>query len=75
VSATRPRRAQPARRDWRLPAALLLAVAALLIGLALGRALEEGPGPAGTQTIVRTLDPRPLGPPARTVTVTVERRD
>ena len=35
------------------------------------RALEDGPSPGGTQTNVRTLEPQPLPPAARTVTVTV----
>ncbi|MBA3347091.1 MAG: hypothetical protein H0T13_00870 [Actinobacteria bacterium] len=44
------------------------AVAVLLVGISIGRALEDGPAPGGTTTSVRTLDPRPL--PAVTVTVT-----
>jgi hypothetical protein len=44
---------------------------ALLIGISLGRALEDGPSPGGKRTNVRTLEPRPLPPAARTVTVTV----
>jgi hypothetical protein len=43
---------------------------AFLVGLALGKALEEGPVPGGTQTSVRTLEPRSLPPAPRTVTVT-----
>ncbi len=46
-------------------------VVALLVGISLGRALEDGPSPGGTQTNVRTLEPQPLPPAARTVTVTV----
>jgi hypothetical protein len=46
-------------------------LAALLIGVSLGRALEDGPSPGGAQTNVRTLKPQPLPPAARTVTVTV----
>jgi hypothetical protein len=53
---------------------LLVAASALLllaVGIAIGRALEDGPAPGGTQTSVRTLEPRPLAPAATTVTVTV----
>jgi hypothetical protein len=46
-------------------------LALLLLGIAIGRALEDGPNPGGTQTNVRTLTPQPLPPAARTVTVTV----
>ena len=70
----------PARRNPRgrrrhpllRPALLALGlVALLLVGIAIGRALEDGPNPGGTQTNVRTLIPQPLPPAARTVTVTV----
>ena len=68
-----PRR--PARRRTRdrllRPALVLLGLlAAFLVGLALGKALEEGPAPGGTQTSVRTLEPHSLPPAPRTVTVT-----
>jgi len=46
-------------------------LAGLLVGISLGRALEDGPSPGGTQTSVRTLKPQPLPPASRTVTVTV----
>ena len=46
-------------------------VLALLVGISLGRALEDRPSPGGTQTSVRTLQPQPLPPAPRTVTVTV----
>jgi hypothetical protein len=46
-------------------------VVTLLVGIALGQALEDGPSPGGTQTNIRTLEPQPLPPAARTVTVTV----
>ena len=70
----RPRR--PPRRQLRSrlsrPVLIGLGVlAALLLGISLGRALEDGPAPGGTQTSVRTLQPEPLPPAARTVTVTV----
>jgi hypothetical protein len=51
--------------------AVLGLVAALLLGVSIGRALEDGPSPGGTQTNIRTLQPQPLPPAARTVTVTV----
>jgi hypothetical protein len=44
---------------------------ALVVGISLGRALEDGPSPGGTQTNVRTLEPQPLPPAAKTLTVTV----
>jgi hypothetical protein len=53
---------------------LLGVVAGLLVGISLGRALEDGPAPGGTQTSVRTLQPQPLPPAPRTVTVTVTNR-
>jgi len=63
---------QRARRRRVIRAALALAGAALLfiIGLSLGRALEDAPSPGGTQTLVRTLAPGTLPPVTRTVTVT-----
>ena len=51
--------------------ALVVAVLLLLVGISIGRALEEGPSPGGVRTDVRTLEPRPLPPAPRTVTVTV----
>jgi hypothetical protein len=41
-----------------------------LLGLVVGRALEDAPRPGGEQTGVRTLEPSTLSP-AGTVTVTV----
>ena len=68
----RERRPPPPRRPlWRpllIAAGLLLT---LLVGIAIGQALADGPSPGGTQTNVRTLQPQPLPPAARTVTVTV----
>ncbi|MDX6438630.1 MAG: hypothetical protein QOF45_1213 [Gaiellaceae bacterium] len=66
----RPRKPPP-NPLWRPALTVLALLAALLIGLSLGRALEDGPSPGGTQTNVRTLKPQPLPPVARTVTVTV----
>jgi hypothetical protein len=50
-------------------------LAALAVGVALGEAVDEGAAPAGTQTLVRTLQPLPLAPAAReTVMVTVSKK-
>lgn len=71
-AAVRERRGRPRRGSpWRAVLALVALLVALLVGISLGRALEEGPSPGGTRTDVRTLEPRPLPPAARTVTVTV----
>jgi hypothetical protein len=43
---------------------------AFLLGIAVGRAVEQAPQPGGSQTLVRTLQPTTLTPP-ETVTVTV----
>jgi hypothetical protein len=68
-SRPRPRRkGNPYLRPALVVGGLFLA---LLVGIAIGRALEEGPSPGGTQTSIRTLEPQPLPPAARTVTVTV----
>jgi len=64
----RGRKRQPLLRPGLLALGLL---ALLLVGIAIGKALEDGPNPGGTQTNVRTLAPQPLPPAARTVTVTV----
>jgi hypothetical protein len=57
--------------------AVLLVVGAALVfavGIAVGEALNDNPQPGGTQSIVRTLQPLPLAPAARTtVTVTVQK--
>ena len=66
----RPRR--PQRNPlWRPLLAGLAFLVALLLGVSIGRALEDGPSPGGTQTSVRTLKPQSLPPAAQTVTVTV----
>lgn len=70
-SARRPRRPAPRRRRPLVVAgAVLLVALVFLVGLSLGRALEEGPDPARTATVVRTLTPLPLPPATSTVTVT-----
>jgi hypothetical protein len=72
VSA-RERRLRKAPRNPLLKPALVVLglLVALLVGISLGRALEDGPSPGGTQENVRTLQPQPLPPAARTLTVTV----
>ncbi len=71
MSATaRPR--TPRRRWPKRLAVIGFVVLAFAVGVALGESLSEGPAPAGTQSLVRTLEPLPLAPAARTtVTVTV----
>jgi hypothetical protein len=63
------------RRRRRVPSWLLVGVGLLLafaVGIAVGEALHDNPKAGGTQTLVRTLQPLPLEPAARsTVTVTV----
>ena len=50
---------------------IALAVVAFGLGVALGQALNDGPGTGGDkQTLVRTLTPLPLAPARETVTVT-----
>jgi hypothetical protein len=76
-SRRRAERRRPRRRSvWQSPLArlalgLVAAVFLLLLGISVGRALEDGPEPGGTQTNVRTIEPEQLPPPSRTVTVTV----
>ena len=73
MTSTPERRPRPPKRNplWRPLLAVLGLLAALLLGVSIGRALEDGPSPGGTQTSVRTLKPQPLPPATRTVTVTV----
>ncbi len=76
-SRRRAERRRPRRRSvWQSPLArlalgLVAAVFVLLLGISVGRALEDGPEPGGTQTNVRTIEPEQLPPASRTVTVTV----
>jgi hypothetical protein len=61
--AQRDRRRRPARRRWLRPALVALAfLLVFLVGLSFGKALEEGPAPTTTNTIVRTLEPLPQTP-------------
>jgi hypothetical protein len=57
---------------WRWVLVIAGALLLLALGISIGRALEDGPTPGGSRTIVRTLEPRPLAPAATTVTVTVD---
>ena len=70
---TREHRPRPRRRTPLLLPLLVVGLLALtlLVGISLGRALEDGPDPGGVETRVRTLEPQPLPPATRTVTVTV----
>ena len=69
-----PRRPRtPPRRRWTPLSVAVVAIAvvlAFLVGLSLGKALEEGPAAPATTTGVRTLTPVPLPPATTTVTVT-----
>ena len=67
----RPPRRPKRNPRWRPLLAGLAFLVALLLGVSIGRALEDGPSPGGTQTSVRTLKPQSLPPAAQTVTVTV----
>ena len=64
----RPARRNPLVRPGLIALGLLLL---LLVGISIGKALDDGPDPGGTVTNVRTLEPQPLPPAERTVTVTV----
>jgi hypothetical protein len=68
--ARRERRRSRRRKAALLVGGLVLASLVFFAGLALGRALEEGPEPAAPQTLVRTLAPGTLPPVTRTLTVT-----
>ena len=73
--SARPR--PPARRyrvsgRRRLRGTLLriaIVAAVFILGLVIGRAIEDAPEPGGEQTVVRTLQPSTLAP-VETVTVT-----
>jgi hypothetical protein len=57
-------------RFWRATFLTAAAVFVFLAGVGLGEALHDNPDETGTQTLVRTLNPLPLPPAART-TVTI----
>jgi hypothetical protein len=72
MNALPPRSRRRRRRRWPLVLLLLVVGAALFVlGVALGRALEENPRPGGPVTAIRTLKPLPLPPARVTDTVTV----
>jgi hypothetical protein len=52
---------------------IIVLAAVFLVGLVIGRAIEDAPQPGGQQTGVRTLQPSTLAP-VETVTVTVSGR-
>jgi hypothetical protein len=59
---------------WRATFLAIAFVFVFLAGVGLGEALHDNPDEAGTQTVVRTLNPLPLAPAARsTVTITVSK--
>jgi hypothetical protein len=66
----RERRSARRRRGVVWGARIAALLFAFLVGLAVGRAVEQAPRPGGSQTLVRTLQPTTLTPP-ETVTVTV----
>jgi hypothetical protein len=73
----RPSRERRSRRRRSLPRGLVLILALLavfVLGVAVGRALEDRPRDGDVVTSVRTLTPLPQQPPTRTVTVTVTER-
>jgi hypothetical protein len=67
------RERRPERRRFfpRWVALALLLVAVFVVGIAIGKTLDDGPDPGGITTSVRTLTPLPQEQPPRTVTVTV----
>ncbi len=70
---SRERSTRPKRRKLlvRSLLAVLLLTLAFLLGVAVARTIDEQVEPGGVVTNVRTLEPLPQEPPARTVTVTV----
>ena len=61
-------RARRQRRAIVITLGLLAAGVVFLIGLSVGRAVEQAPEPGGSQTLVRTLVPATLDPVTVTVT-------
>lgn len=63
MSEISARRRPPRRSPW--PRRLIVAgvvLAIFVIGIALGKALNDGPPPPATETYVRTLEPVPQQP-------------
>ena len=68
----RPRRMRARRRVIvRRSLKVLVAVALVAVGVALGEALHDNPKTGGTRTVNRVLRPVPLAPAVETLTVTV----
>jgi hypothetical protein len=67
VTVARGRRRRR-RAGWVLP--LAAAAVCFVLGIALGKALNDNPQPGGTQTLERTLTPVGLAPATVTVTTT-----
>lgn len=65
------RRAERRRLFPRSLSYVLALVVSFVLGIAVARALDDGPKAGGVVTSVRTLAPLPQQPPIRTVTVTV----
>lgn len=70
VRGRRPRARRRGRALLRWLLGLLVLGFAFFAGLAVGRALEQGPEPGGTYTRIRTIEPLTVAPAERTVTVT-----
>jgi hypothetical protein len=62
-AASPTRRTRPPRTWLRVVLGLLVAIALVAVGIAIGVAFEERPVPGGTQTLVRTLEPLPQTAP------------
>jgi len=59
---TRPPRPRRRRKALKIAAALVVLAAVFAVGVALGKALNDGPKAGGTVTYVRTLEPIPQRP-------------
>ena len=71
-AGAKPRRTRrPRRRLLRPLASRWRSSLVFLVGVAFGQALDDAPGAERRDDDVRTLEPLPQEPPARTVTVTV----
>jgi hypothetical protein len=66
-----PRRRRRRRRRGRTLVWLLAVALAFVLGIGLGEALHDDGPAAGTQTLIRTLQPLPLAPIASGTTTTV----